>query len=36
MCINSVSLSIVNLDITTVEQWDGSAGQVTMLSSDIL
>ena len=34
--LNSVSISIVNLVVTTVEQWDGCAAQLGLRSSDIL
>ena len=36
MYLHSVSVSIVNLDVTTEEQWDGCAAQVTLRCSDIL
>jgi len=34
--LNSVSISIVNFVVTTVEHWDGYAAQLAVRSSDII
>ena len=35
MCLNSVSLSIVILELNAVEMWDEIAAQLALRSSDI-